>query len=690
MKEKLYLGIDIGSTTLKAVVINESQEVLDSLYVRTVATEGNKISCTGKCASCGACNQGMLKKSISDFLENIGLQHKDILCTAVTGSQITEDTKRFINYNFKVSEVSAHVEGAITQFPGCKAILDVGGQDSKAMLFNDSMGMWTSKMSGICAAGTGAFLDSVANKLLVPVNEMAEKVDYDSDLEFSSVCAVLSATSINKFKNRVPLEQIIGGACKAQARTIMSGVGEIFYGYKGDIVFQGGVAYNSAVAHYLEEITGNKIVVPKYHSVMGALGAASLAKKYTTINSRLSHKVIPYAEKQLTSIMKRAKLTRKEFLGKSKKPLVWRNLFFPPEILNALGVRTLTLETYAALFARNNKKMKKAFDEAASKGFSAETCSFLRVLEGIKLPKPDFGVSTSQPCQQGERIFRDLIRNNDSDDKFFSLHTPISFNANSIEHIAADLEYSVFLMEKSMGIKLDFTRLREACHLSNEAREISKKCNELRFSSPPLIRGSQAVYFSSIFSQLWGKEEFVDLQKLYYNDLLEAKDRIGDKFSIDDTHRLLWLHLPPFYNDDLLNYIETTCGAPIVFEEVNFVGWEPLDINDPYRSLAKKLMTVGFLDPTSRVESIVKQVANAKFNGCVLYNHMFGRCSMADTSFQKLLREELKNKNVPLLVLDGDCVDPTIDPCSTKTKISSYIEALNEKKYGNIFGPLVE
>ena len=100
-------------------------------------------------------------------------------------------------------------------------------------------------MSGICAAGTGAFLDSVANKLDVPVDEMADKANYDSDLEFSSVCAVLSATSINKFKNRYPLGEIIGGACRAQARTIMSGVGQ--YSWTTTVrLFSGGVAYKPA------------------------------------------------------------------------------------------------------------------------------------------------------------------------------------------------------------------------------------------------------------------------------------------------------------------------------------------------------------------------------------------------------------------------------------------------------------
>ena len=688
MTEKIFLGIDVGSTTLKAVVINDREKVLDSLYKRTQAPEGHKISCTGRCASCGACSQGMLRKNILDFLDEIGLSFDDISCTAVTGSQIVDDTKRFIHYDFQVSEVSAHVAGARHFFPDCKAILDVGGQDSKAMLYNESMGMWTSKMSGICAAGTGAFLDSVAVKLNISVNEMSERINYDSDLEFSSVCAVLSATSINKFKNKVPLGQIIGGACRAQARTIMSGVGEIFYGYKGDIVFQGGVAHNRAVAYYLKEITGNNIIIPEFHSVMGALGAACIARNYHSLRKKVKSVNIPYTTENLKSVIKRAKLTRKEFFSKRTEPLVWRNLFFPPEILNALGVRTLTLETYAALFARNNKKMKKAFDEAASKGFSAETCSFLRVLEGVKLPKPDFGLSTSQPCQQGERIFRDLVRSYDTAENFYSLHTPITINANTIEHIAEDLEHSVRLMEKSMGLKLDYGRLQEACHLSNEARAIAEKCNDLRFTNPPLIRGSKAVYFSVIFSQLWGKKELIELQELFYEDLMEARERVDKELDIEDTHRLLWLHLPPFYNDDLLNYIENKCKAPIVFEEVNYIGWKPLNPEDPYRSLAEKLITVGFLDPESRVKSIARLANYARFNGCVLYNHMFGRCSMADTSFQKHLREELKKENIPLLVLDGDCVDPTIDPCSTVTKVSSYIEALNQKKYGNVFGPV--
>ena len=684
-----FLGIDIGSTTFKAVLISEKGKVRHSLYQRTKSTSGNeKLSCMGRCQECGSCNLGSIKKMIEDFLSSSGINKKNIISTAVTGSQIIEETTKIIDYDFHVSEVSAHIAGAAHYYPECEAILDVGGQDSKAMIYSHKMGLWTSKMSGICAAGTGAFLDGVAAKLNIPVENMADKVNYDSDLEFSSVCAVLSATSINKFKNRYPLGDIIAGACRAQARTIMSSVGEIFLNYKGDILFQGGVASNRAVAYYLKEITGNNIIIPEFHNVMGALGAACIAKENAGVTKLTISNAVSQHSKKLKSISLRASMTRKDFFSGGKEPLVWRNLFFPAEILNALGVRTLTLETYAALFARNQKKVKTFFDNAAYKGFSTETCSFLRILQGIELPKPAFAVSTNQPCQQGERIFYDLARTYGLEKKFYSLHTPINVDNRTVEHIASGLEEAVWHLEKNLGMKLDLGRLQEVCENSNQARETAKKCSELRMTSPPLIRGGDAVYFSFIFSQLWGKKEFVGLINQFHDELVQKRDEIDGKISINDTHRLLWLHLPPFYSTRLLDFIELTCEVPIVFEEVNFIGWEALDVKDPFRALAKKLLTVGFLDPQLRVKHIKDYSVYAKFNGCILYNHGFGRCSMADSCFVKHLKEELGKIHVPLLSLDGDCIDPTIDPCSTFTKVRAFSEAMNLKKFGNIMGKI--
>jgi len=764
-----FLGVDIGSTTFKAVLLTPKGKVHHTVYTRTKPMPDAILSCSGECHKCGRCNLGAISKTIDDFLASAGTDIEHVACTVTTGSQIVDGLEDFIKYDSYVSEVSAHVAGARHYYPNVKCILDVGGQDSKAMLFDEDMQMWMSKMSGICAAGTGAFLDSVAAKLSVPVEDMDEKVNYDSQLQVSSICAVLSATSINKFKNRYPLGDIIAAACRAQARTVMSGVGEIFLNYKGPIVFQGGVASNNAVGYYLKEITENEILIPEFHQVMGALGAGCLAaelyakkkkkaamdedksmfkvgvdelqqiiesvggtplaKKLAGLKNKLfirksengrekigvpsikqvkdaigdAHLVREFTDIFDTLILRkpvidkgyykksiamRANLTRSELFSKDKsKPLVWRNLFYPPEILNAFGAKTVTLETYAAFRARNPKKLQQHFDRAASKGYSAETCSFLRVLEGDeKLPKPDFALTTTEPCQQGERIFADLVRDYNLEDKYYTLHTPYKYNERAIEEMATGLEESVKKMEEVFGYKLEHDKLVEACELSNQARAYAIEANEIRFSSPPLIQGSDAILNAIIFSPGWGKQEFVELQKTFRDELLERKKEVELYTKIDDTHRLVWLHLPPFYSKRLMNFIEDTNNAPIVFEEVNYVGWEPLDANDPYKSLAKRILTVGFLDPELRVKSIARNAVTAKFTGCVLYNHMFGRCSMADTSFIKHLKEELKKVKVPLLVLDGDCLDETTDPCSTDTKVSAFVEALNMKRFNSMFG----
>ena len=688
--DKKYLGIDIGSTTYKAVLLSEDGKVLNSTYQRTQPVDSGRLACTGRCSGCGQCNMGAVRKTTDDFLSASGVTASDIAAVVVTGSQIVEDTSRFIHFDFQVSEVSAHVAGARHFYPDVDAIIDCGGQDSKCMVYNKDMQLWTSMMSGVCAAGTGSYLDSVAAKLGVAVEEVADKVNYDSTTEFSSVCAVLSATSINKFKNRIPLGDLLAGACRAQARTILNSVGQLLLHRPGKrILFQGGVASNGAVAHYLRELTGSEIVIPEYHQVMGALGAACLAREYVKLKGGLTLDKIEYETTRQKSVMMRIHATKRDFFSKDPtKPLVWRNLFFPTEILNAFGCRIRTLETYAALFGRRPNTVKMALDVAAQKGFDQQTCSFLRILEGMPLDKPDFVVSTSQPCQQGERIFADLVNDKGIPDRFYSLHTPIDRSStNSVEAIAAGLEEAIARMEKAFGRKLDRGRLAEACELSNQAAEIGRKCNELRWTSPPLIRGSEAVYNAVLFSQLWGTKELVDIQTQYHQELLAKKEWAEKRYSIDDTHRLCWMHLPPFYDTRHLDFIEDRCNAPIVFEETNFIGWDqPLNPDDPLRSLATKLLTTGFLDPQLRVEYAKKIAKKAKFTGMVIYTHGFGRCNLADRPFTKSLRTAMEEIGLPLLMLEGDCMDASIDPCSTVTKIASFVEAMNLKRYGNIFG----
>ena len=129
-----YLGIDIGSTTYKAVVLSEAGEVLESTYQRTQPVDSGRLACTGRCSGCGNCNMGAVRKTTDLFLKEIGLTYAAMAAVVVTGSQIVDDTKRFIPFDFQVSEVSAHVAGARHFYPDVAAVIDCGGQDSTCMV----------------------------------------------------------------------------------------------------------------------------------------------------------------------------------------------------------------------------------------------------------------------------------------------------------------------------------------------------------------------------------------------------------------------------------------------------------------------------------------------------------------------------------------------------------------------------
>ena len=110
METKRYLGIDIGSTTFKAVLLGEDGKVERTVYKRTQPVDSGKVACTGHCSGCGACGGGASKRLALEFLKVAGItSFKDVAAIVVTGSQIVEDTRKFIPFDFQVSEVTAHV-----------------------------------------------------------------------------------------------------------------------------------------------------------------------------------------------------------------------------------------------------------------------------------------------------------------------------------------------------------------------------------------------------------------------------------------------------------------------------------------------------------------------------------------------------------------------------------------------------
>ena len=257
---KLYMGIDIGSISTKGVIIDEYDNIIASSYLYT---EGNPIMA--------------VKKVIKNMRSFIDLNKYQVVSVGVTGS-----ARKLIGTMLGAStiknEITAHAIGTIRLYPDVRTIFEIGGQDSKITLIKDGV-VYDYAMNTLCAAGTGAFISSLAKRLDIKIEDVA-KVAFSSEnrVNIAARCTVFAESDlIHKIQAGYRKEDIIAGVCRAVAMNYINNVAK---GKKisSPIVFNGGVSKNAAVVKAFEEITGEKIIVNKNSHLMGAFGIAVLSK----------------------------------------------------------------------------------------------------------------------------------------------------------------------------------------------------------------------------------------------------------------------------------------------------------------------------------------------------------------------------------------------------------------------------
>jgi predicted CoA-substrate-specific enzyme activase len=180
--------------------------------------------------------------------------------------------------NEKVTEISAHARGVQYYFPNVSSVIDIGGQDSKVIKIHEKTGKVVDfQMNDKCAAGTGRFLEVMANALEVPINELGTLALTSTKPEkVSSTCTVFAESEvISLFSQGAKKEDIAMGIHISIAKRVGAMANRIKV--SSPLVFCGGVAWNSAVRVALEKELGMNILVPENPQITGALGAAILA-----------------------------------------------------------------------------------------------------------------------------------------------------------------------------------------------------------------------------------------------------------------------------------------------------------------------------------------------------------------------------------------------------------------------------
>jgi len=255
MTPSLYLGIDIGSTTAKAVLVDREGEV----RARVVQRSGYDFAAAATAVRGAALSAAGVGPESVAMVVSTGYGRRNV---AFAEQQRTE--------------ILCHARGVHHFYPEALTVVDIGGQDNKVIHLGACGERLGFTMNRKCAAGTGAFIEEIAYRLDLPLaelNRLAESAE--GEVTIGSFCTVFSCTEILGMARRgVPIADIIKGVF----RSVVKRVAEMD-ALDGKVVMTGGVVdHNPIVAVMLGEALGRPVVIAPHPQAVGALGAALIAR----------------------------------------------------------------------------------------------------------------------------------------------------------------------------------------------------------------------------------------------------------------------------------------------------------------------------------------------------------------------------------------------------------------------------
>ncbi|CAH2598749.1 putative ATPase, activator of (R)-hydroxyglutaryl-CoA dehdratase [Rhodovastum atsumiense] len=261
LRDAPAIGVDIGSRQAKAVLVGGGE-------IHTAITAS------------GVDTQETADRLVRKLLRSADLPRNDIAAIVGTGygriALAYDDVRTEV-----VTEISCHAMGAHYLNAGTRTIIDIGGQDSKAIKVDPENGRVREfVMNDKCAAGTGRFLEKIAELLGYQLEELGDRaLESTNRVDISSQCVVFAESEVISLKARgIPREDIAAGIHFASARRVRNLVNRI--GLEPELVFSGGVSSNKGMKQALEELIGHPISSTRLDTVYaGALGAAVIAQQ---------------------------------------------------------------------------------------------------------------------------------------------------------------------------------------------------------------------------------------------------------------------------------------------------------------------------------------------------------------------------------------------------------------------------
>jgi (R)-2-hydroxyacyl-CoA dehydratese activating ATPase len=249
-------GVDVGSTQTKAVIVDESRRIV----ARSLIPTGANVTRAAENAFVKACEESGIPRASVGYVIGTGYGRYKVTFG-----------------DAQVTEITCHARGAHSLFPATRTVIDMGGQDTKAIKVGADGSVIDFSMNDKCAAGTGRFLSAAADVTGVGLDEIgALSLEATNPVRLTSVCTVFVESDIMSYlAQRKKIEDILGGVHKAIAARTMSLVRRV--GVEEEVTFTGGVSRNVGMVKALEGVLGTALNVSPDGHYIGALGAALFA-----------------------------------------------------------------------------------------------------------------------------------------------------------------------------------------------------------------------------------------------------------------------------------------------------------------------------------------------------------------------------------------------------------------------------
>jgi predicted CoA-substrate-specific enzyme activase len=656
-------GLDIGSRGAKGVLFTPDAvyavQIPTGLYMQETADQ-----ILGKLLRAARIKRAATAYIVGTGYGRISLSYSDVPYQVVT-------------------EISCHAMGAHVLNPATRTIIDIGGQDSKAIKVDTATGkVLEFVMNDKCAAGTGRFLEKAAVTLGLTLDQLGQvSLQAKEPAQVSSQCVVFAESEVislrargGKDENHEVRANIAAGIHYSAARRAKNLLGRV--GLDPDLVFSGGVSNNPGMWAVLEELLGARFVNPKGIDMIyaGALGAAVYAAEYakpkvTVIGAQQAHHKV-----DLSVIQTAIENEQSAFIEnkEGRKQAAYFCAYTPPELLAAAGVR------HARLF-QGGDPVRVAAGELYTQSVAC-----------------DFSKSCIGAFEQGDPFHKSF-------DKIYNFHTcaamkrasevvdqfvPVQMlnlpkrRADSDSRAFYRDELDVFRkdLEELTGREIQPAAVQKQIVLHNKLRRLLKKLSDLRKRPTPILSGTDYIDLVRAYYYL-PPDRALTLLEDAYRDLRQAPEPAG---------RVLRLMLSGSIMADgdrrLLNLIEGELGARVVVED-HCAGLRPFyrtvrESGDPLQALAD-----GYLDqaPCARMKPLDDSIEFSRqlaeeydVEGIVFVAHKFCACYGIP---QKLFLDSFQELDIPVLALAGDYSQS--DTGQLKTRVEAFIGVLEEKRSKN-------